>query len=335
MKMKMKISLAFACIAFVCAGMVGAGEVQSMILSTQTMGSAGYARAAAFAEVIKPVLPADYAIEVQPNSTGGGAGGLLIEAGKVQIAIANNTLAKKLYEGTYQPNRPAVKNVAAILGGADYIFLTVMFTDTFVKKTGITSIEEIVAKKYPVRLVTKQPGSFGIAGGADLLSVLGVSFDDVRSWGGEAYHIDPGQMTDMLKEGKADISLDMISLGQPAFTELTMTTAMHVIQLEEGTLAKLRELGYADRVIPSGSWGGQTRDIPTVAGCESLLVGKSVPENIVYIMTKAICENRETLVKLVPAMYAFDPAVAYKPELVGMPLHPGAERYFREVGSIK
>lgn len=310
-----------------------AGE--QLILSTQTLGSAGYARAAAFAEVLKPVMPAGYSIEVQPNSTGGGAGGLLLEAKKAHIAIANNTLAKKLYEGTYAPSRPAVKNVAAMLGGTDYIYLTVMFTDGFVKKHGVTTFEEIIAKKLPVRVVTKQPGSFGISGAIDLLAAFGLTFDDIRKWGGEVYHIDPSQMTDMLREGKADLSIDMISLGQPAFTELTMTTPMHVIRLADATLGKMRERGYADRTTPAGTWGGQTQEVPTVAGCETLLIRKDVPDDVVYLMTKTICENKDTLARLVPAMSAFDPSIAYKPELVGLPLHPGAEKYFREVGSLR
>ncbi|WP_301107539.1 TAXI family TRAP transporter solute-binding subunit [Sporosarcina sp.] len=312
-----------------------ADKVKNLVLTTQTVGTAVYSRAAAFNEIINPILPEDYHMEVQPSSTGGAATILLLEENKAQIGTSNNVPAKKLFEGTYDEKRPPVENVASILGGTDFTYMTIMFTDSFVKKTGIKTFEDIIDQKYPVKVVTKQAGSFGITGAEDLLDTMDVKFDDIKSWGGDVFHIDPSQMVDMLKEGKADISIDVVSLGQPAFSELTMTTTMHVIELAQETRDKLNDYGYANKVIPAKSWGGQDNDIQTVVGTESLVVRKDVPEEIVYEITKAISENKEKMVELVPVMEDFDPKTAGNLEYLGIPLHPGAEKYFKEVGYLQ
>ena len=308
------------------------GSGNELILATQTVGTAVYARAAAYGEVIKPVLPEGVNVEIQPISTGGAAAVLLLDENKAQLATANNVPAKKLFDGTYEEGRDAIKSVCSILGGTDYTYLTIMFTDDFVKDTGYTTIEEVIENKHPVRIVTKQPGSFGKTGADDLLDVLGTSFEEIKSWGAEAFHIDPNQMTDMLKEGKADISIDVVSLGQPAFTELTMTTKMHVIELKEETRAMLNDYGYANKVMPANSWTGQEKDIQTVVGCETLIARADVSEDVIYEITKAICENKDILVEQVPAMEAFEPEQAADNLLNGLPLHPGAQKYIEEKG---
>lgn len=313
---------------------ISQGQNNEYILATQTVGTAVYARAAAYGEVIKPVLPEGYSIEIQPISTGGAAAVLLLAENKAQLATANNVPAKKLYDGTYEDGREPITSVSSILGGTDYTYFTIMFTDKFAKDTGYTTIEEVIENKHPVKIVTKQPGSFGKTGADDLLEALGTSFEEMKSWGGDAFHIDPNQMTDMLKEGKADISIDVVSLGQPAFTELTMTSKMHVIELREETRNKLNEYGYANKVMPANSWTGQENDIQTVVGCETLIARNDVPEDVIYEITKAICENKSILVDQVPAMEAFDPEQAADYLLNGLPLHPGAQKYFEEKGWI-
>lgn len=226
-------------------------------------------------------------------------------------------------------------HLASVCGGTDITWGTIMFTDDFVKKTGYTTLEEVIEAKYPVRIVTKAPGSFGMDGATDLLDCFGLTWEDIDSWGGASYHIAPSQMTDMLKEGSADVSIDIISIGQPAFTELCMTSTMHVIELAPETRAKMNEKGYNSMTMPANSWNGQTEPVETVCGCETILVRKDVPDDVVYALTKGICEQKAELVKLVPAMEGFDPSVAWDIAMTGIELHPGAERYYKDAGLMK
>lgn len=307
---------------------------QNFVLATQDVNTAVYARCSAFLEVIGKTLGSN-TINVQPISTGGAAGALLVEKGQVKIATASNIPVKKLVDGTFDKKFKPVQKVRALLGGTDITWGTVMFTDDFVKKTGFKSLEEVIKAKHPVRIVTKAQGSFGMDGATDLLKTMGVSWKDIDDWGGSHTHIAPGTMADMLKEGKADVSIDIISIGQAAFTELCMTSTMHVIELAPETRAAMNKLGYASMTMPANSWSGQTKPVETVVGCESLVVSKDVPDDIAYLITKAIVENKDRLVALVPAMKYFDTSRAWEELYCGVELHPGAAAYFRDAGLMK
>jgi TRAP-type uncharacterized transport system substrate-binding protein len=58
-------------------------------------------------------------------------------------------------------------------------------------------------------------------------------------------------------------------------------------------------------------------------------------EDLAYAITKAVVENKERLVAGHKALSDFEPENAWRPENINLPLHPGAERYYRERGWIK
>ncbi len=321
------------------AGGAGGAELttsgQNYILATQGVDTTVYSRVAAIVEVLGKGDLGSNTIEIQPISTGGAAGALLIEENQSSFASGSNVPGKRLAEGTYEEGRAPLQNVAAVCGGTDITWGTIMFTDAFVQKTGYTTLEEVFEAKYPVRIVTKAPGSFGMDGANDLLDCFGITWEDIDSWGDASYHIAPSQMTDMLKEGSADVSIDIVSIGQPAFTELCMTSTMHVIELKEETRAKMNEKGYNSMTMPANSWNGQTEPVETVCGCETILVRKDVPDDVVYALTKGICEKKDQIVELVPAMESFDPSTAWMIEMTGVELHPGAAAYYKDAGLMK
>ena len=171
---------------------------QNFILATQGVDTTVYSRMAAIVEVLGKGTLGDNTIEIQPISTGGAAGALLLEENQCAFASGSNVPGKRLAEGTYGEGRAPLQNVAAVCGGTDITWGTIMFTDAFVQSTGFTTLEEVFEAKHPVRIVTKAPGSFGMDGANDLLDCFGITWDDIDSWGGASYHIAPSQMTDML-----------------------------------------------------------------------------------------------------------------------------------------
>ena len=327
--------------AFVVSGLnANAADMQPRKLKfgTQSVGTTSYNRNSAMAEVMNKYLPEGWVIEMSPTTTGGFTGTLFVEAGKVDLAEGNNVPNQMLMAGEVElegKKVPAPQKTNSFVAGTDYAYYTVMFTDDFHKKAGVDTLEEVIAKKIPFTMVTKAPGASGELGAAKLLEVLGASYDDIKKWGGDVYRIAPPQMADMLREGKADVSIDVISPGQPAMSELTMTKKMFFPQLQESTLKALAEKGYAPKVLKAGSWNGQDRDLNTMVNASAYVVSKDLPEEVVYQMTKAIVENKPELVKLVPAMEQYEPELSADPQLNGLPMHPGALRYYKEKGMIK
>ncbi len=94
------------------------------------------------------------------------------------------------------------------------------------------------------------------------------------------------------------------------------------------------KFGYSADTIKDGTFPGlQTGDLAVSAMGNVYLVSADLPTEFVYKMTKAIIDNRARLPNVYQAMKAYDPATAWKMQPV--PLHPGAEKAYREAGYIK
>jgi len=311
-----------------------AAEPRVLTFASQSVGSGTYARVAGYCEVINKYLPEGWSVEISPISSGAQASVLLVETGQCDIGSGVNVTNALLMDGAYDEVE-TLENVGVVWAGDDVSYTCVIFSEEFQKKTGYTTLEELIESKTPFSLATKAPGSSGIQTATDLLSCLGSSFEDITANGGETYHIDPNQMCDMLKEGKADVIIDSPSLGQAALTELSLTTPLYFAQLEDSTLEKMAELGYPSKVMPGGSWTGQDEDMNTAVNCDSIVAHKDVPDEVTYAIAKAICEHTDEVVALVPSAAQFDPQKACDPLFAGAPLHPGAEKYYKEAGYLK
>lgn len=309
-------------------------EPRVLTFASQSVGSGTYARVAGYCEVINKYLPEGWSVEISPISTGAKASVLLVESGQCDIGSGVNVTNALLMDGSYEEVQ-TLENCGVVWAGDDVSYTCVIFSEEFQKKTGFTTLEELIESKTPFSLATKAPGSSGIQTATDLLSCLGSSFEDIVANGGETYHIDPNQMCDMLKEGKADVIIDSPSLGQAALTELSLTTPLFFAQLEDSTLEGMAALGYPSKIMPAGSWTGQEGDMKTAVNCDSIVAHKNVPDEVTYAIAKAVCEHTDELVALVPSAAQFAPEKACDPLFAGAPLHPGAEKYYREVGYLK
>lgn len=326
--------------ALFCAQWAGAAEMapKTLKFASQSVGSTGYNRNVAMANVMNKALPEGWMIEIAPISTGGVAGTILVEKGNTDLGEGINVPNHMLAKGEFEMNgkkMPVPQKAKSFLAGTDYAYYLIMMTDDFHKKAGVDTLEEVIEKKIPFNLVTKAPGSAGELGAKQLLSALGADYNAIKSWGGNVYQIAPGQMADMLRDGKADISIDIVGLGQPAMQELTMTKDMFFPQLSEKALKALGEFGYAPKLMPANTWKGQSKDINTMVNSSAYVVSSDVPDEVVYAMTKAIVENKPELVRQVPAMEQYIPERSADPAINGLPFHPGAEKYYREKGMIK
>jgi TRAP-type uncharacterized transport system substrate-binding protein len=87
---------------------------------------------------------------------------------------------------------------------------------------------------------------------------------------------------------------------------------------------------------PAHTLKGQTAPLKTVQAATNLLVRPDLPDSVVYTVTKTIIENAARLPKIHAALTDFDAKVAADPGLSGnCPLHPGAVKYYKEVGMMK
>jgi hypothetical protein len=117
-----------------------------------------------------------------------------------------------------------------------------------------------------------------------------------------------------------------------SITDLATTHDITVIGIPAEVVAAVGA-PYIPAVIPAGTYRGQDADVPTAAIGNILVTSEAVSEETVYQMTKLIFDNLDRL----KAAHSAAGAITLENALTGLsiPLHPGAERYYREVGLIK
>ena len=133
---------------------------------------------------------------------------------------------------------------------------------------------------------------------------------------------------------RIDAAVFVGSLGVPGVVEITTLGLVDFIDVPDDVLAKvLKNLTAWDKfVIPANTYKGQTKDVVGYASWNILTVRDDLDAELVYQMTKALYEHRDVLVQNAPKMSGMTfENVAH----IMLPLHPGAEKYYREKGAVK
>jgi TRAP transporter TAXI family solute receptor len=320
-------TLSTICFLIISCG-VAIGATQELKIGSNKVGSTWYVQAACIADVVRTKYP-DIKIDASPIA--GGIGNLkLLAQGKMNIALAMNNNAKWAYEGNVLFDKPA-KNLRALVGGLDQFYIGIAIR----RGSGITSLEELAQKKPKVRLMTVQRGTTGEASAAQVLEACGISYDDIKKWGGSVEHTDFEAITNAIKDGRCDIFIQSLSKGHPTFTELAVTGKIDLIGLSKKTLDYMDRYGYSQSVLPANSFKGQTKDLVLPGYRTMLVVTDKLDNDVAYKITKAVVENKSALVKGHKAFEDFNPKDAQNPKnLGGVPLHQGAIKYYKEAGQL-
>jgi uncharacterized protein len=142
-----------------------------------------------------------------------------------------------------------------------------------------------------------------------------------------------GESIELMKNRQLDVTLISAGLGVSAIRDLATSVDIVVVPVTKDVVAKIGDAAYQPAVIPAGTYTGQSADVPAIAIQNYLVTSVDVTPEIVYAMTKAIFENLDTLTAAHSAAREITLANAAKPGPI--PLHPGAERFFKEKGLLK
>lgn len=308
------------------------GEAVDILFSTHQVGSATYTISAALGTTWEEYLPEGSSIDVQPTSPGGMGAPYLFEQGQADIAFVNGAPAKWAFEeGTL--GKPPTQDYRALVGSLTSVSAISFFTQDFIDKYGVDTLEEVVEQEVPIRIGSSPRGSMDEKVITMALEHLGVTPEDIKSWGGDVIHGGGSDLATMARDGKIDMMLDHTSVNSSTMTEMAMTSDIQFVQWGEDLLDYFETQGFERITIPANSWEGQTEEIVNAGTPDSIYVHKDMPEDVAYALVKGITEERESLVTQFASLEPFNPETSWMPEKVGgIELHPGAERYYKEEG---
>jgi TRAP transporter TAXI family solute receptor len=141
------------------------------------------------------------------------------------------------------------------------------------------------------------------------------------------------ESVDLMKNRQLDATLQSAGLGVASIKDLSNSIDIVIVPVPAEIIKKIGDPAYISTVIPAGTYKGQTTDVPAAAVGNFLVTQSGVSADLVYKMTKAMYEHLDSLA----AAHVAAKAIKLDAALAGMPvpLHPGAERFYKEKGLIK
>jgi uncharacterized protein len=209
--------------------------------------------------------------------------------------------------------------------------------------TGITSFEDLRNKQYPLKIATTCHDRNNLMTWVvdEIFKLHGIEPSDIVKWGGAwMEHDHPRICLPQVISGAANAVFNE-GIMVPQWNEVIEKVPMRFIPMEREVLDKLKTRGLRPAVMPKGRLGAD-RDIDCIDWSHwPIVVQSSMDEELAYRITSMMVEEREHLESRFrhlppdrsPMTYPIDPFTMWKG--LGAPLHPGAERYYRENGYMK
>lgn len=190
---------------------------------------------------------------------------------------------------------------------------------------GIKSLADLKGKRISVGA----PKSGTELNARAILAAAGMSYKDFD----KVEYLPYSESVELLKNRQIDATLQSSGLGSPALRDLANSADVVFVTIPASVIAKVGDAAYVSGAIPANTYKGQTADVPTASVINFLVTHEGVSNDVVYRMTRSMFENLDELV----AAHAAGKHVKLQGATANMPvpLHPGAEKYYREVGVIK
>lgn len=239
----------------------------------------------------------------------------------IESAFVAADILDAAFNGKNQFANAALKNLRAL--GALYPETVQLITRA---DSGINSVKDLKGKS----ISSGAPGSGQYQLVTDLLRVNGLTRNDVKEDSSSFT-----QAVDKIKDGNLHATLITAGVPVAAITDFAQSHALKVIPLAGPEVAALlKDQPYYTQVqLPANTYKGQTAPIPTLAVMAIWATHEGVPENVAYEVTKALYENTAIMGQV--HVQGKNITLNTATSVAGVPLHPGALRYFREKGVVR
>ena len=268
------------------------------------------------------------------NVKSGGALGNLILIGrkKADFGHSSSGLAFAAKQGVEPFKQPidTLRGLAKVMESSFQLLL--------LENVPVNSLAEVKQRKYPLKIAVGPKGRELELLSRRILAANGITYEDIRSWGGRVEFVAIGDASALIRDGHLDGVTMLSGLPYAPIVEINAARRMKLLPLGDKTISILHDkYGYIASEIPAGTYEGIDTPVKTVAGGVILLTNDALSEDNAYLLTKALCSDRARtrLAALSNSIRTYLTSAQACASGVGIPLHRGAEKYFREIGVIR
>ncbi|MDR3161284.1 MAG: TAXI family TRAP transporter solute-binding subunit [Spirochaetaceae bacterium] len=275
----------------------------------------------AYGSAVGQILTEKTKIPITIQSTGASkANILLIAANEVELAIVQNDVMDYAYKGTELFAGEQVTAFSAMAGLYAEVCQIIANPGS-----GIATVADLKGKNVSVG----DAGSGVEFNAQQILSAYGISFDDIGK-----QNLSFAASADALRDNKIDAFFCTAGAPTTAVVDLAIGKDIILLEIDDAHAAQLmKEFPfYTQYPVPGGSYRGVSQDTKTLAVKATFIVSNKLSEETVYQLTKNLFESRAEIISAHAKGTELSPP--YGVGGISIPFHPGAAKYFREIGAL-
>ena len=306
-----------AALAALTLGAAADARAQDQFINVLTGGTSGvyYPLGVALSKIYGEKIDG---VRTQVQSTKASVENLnLLQQGKGEIALTLGDSLKLAWEGDeeagFATKLDKLRGIAAVY--PNYIQIVAS------KESGINSLADLKGKSLSVGAAKSGTELNARA----IFKAAGMSYDDLA----KTEYLPFAESVELIKNRQLDATLQSAGLGVASIKDLATSIDVTVVAVPAPVVEALGA-PYVSATIPAGTYTGQDADVATVAVSNFLVTHSDVSDEVAYEMTKQLFENLPEL----HAAHNAAKAISLEGALNGMPvpLHPGAEKFYKEKG---
>ncbi len=317
--MKKKLIALLMATVMLTGAISGCSEANNLVMGTASSTGTFYYVGAAIGNAISENSELNVMVQATAGSNENVA---LVLSGDIDIGMANSDAVYAAYHGIMSYEEAGsldVLEVAALYNSQLHVFVT--------EKSGITDISELKGKKVCIG----SPGTSYLFINEAILNAYGISIDDVSP-----YYMNYAEAAEALSNGDIDAAFQTGGYPIAGIQQYAATTSFRMLPIAEDVISQVtEEYPFAiPTTIPAGVYENQANEteVATLAYQTCLFTSSWVDEEKIYEFTKLMLETLDSYQETNDATRQISletVATQY------IPFHPGAERYYREIGILE
>lgn len=244
----------------------------------------------------------------------------LLQAGRGELALALADSVADAKNGVEDAGFKAPLTKLRAIGGAYPNYIQIVAS----QESGIKTLADLKGKTISVGA----PKSGTELNARAIFKAAGLTYEDM----GKVQYLPFAESVELIKNRQLDATLQSSGLGMAAIRDLSSVMPLNYIAVPADVVSKIGNAAYQSAMIPANTYDGQPEAVPTVAITNILVTRADVPDDVAYAMTKLMFENLTRLGNAHSA--AKDIKLESASKNLPIPLHPGAERYYKEKAAL-
>lgn len=293
----------------------GAAQAQQLRLMTGPQGGSWYPLGGAIANIGEK---AGLKLQVLPGA--GIANVKAIQGGKADLGFANSISTVDGVAGR-APFTEKATNVCNVATLYPQYFQVVANADS-----GVNSLADLKGKG----LAVQPKGNTAEFISQQALEVYGMKYEDM----GRVSYVSYTDAVSLMKDNNAQAFTLGTTVPASAIMDLASARDIKLISIPDDKFQAMRKLnpGYTKLTIPAGSYPKQTADVQTIGYATHVIARCDLEADAVYKVLKGMVDNKGDLAAIAKAMAGTTPKMMA--EDIGVPLHKGAEKFYKEAGVL-